>query len=318
MVLAALVVLSACLPSAGVFAASRLTFAGGPAGGAWYGLAGSIAEQIKTAFPDVLVTVIPGGGVGNPTLVETGKAQLGLTVAHLYQSARLGTDPYETVPAKHIRAVAEVGTSDMGLFLVKKSVPVNSIKELKEKKYPLRLTTTSKASTPALAAERLLNEYGITFAELQSWGGSVTFTSYADAVTLISDGHADAIIAPVVPAVVELTTKTAMKWLDPEESVVEKMAEKYGYAKNFIPKGKFVWAEKDGWTIGEPNVIIVRDDVPENVVYGIVKIICENPGIVQDWGTHHALFDPKNAWRNVGGPLHPGAERYFREKGWMK
>lgn len=297
---------------------TKLTFAAGPAGGAWYGLAGSVAEQIKSAFPGLLVTVIPGGGVGNVTLVETGKANMALTVAHLYTSARKGTDPYAGERATHIRALAEVGTSDMGLFLVRSTIPINSIQELKDKKYPLKLTTTSKASTPALAAERLLKEYGISFSDLQAWGGSVTFTSYADASTLISDGHADAIIAPVVPAVVELTTKVPMKWLAPEEKVVERMAEEYGYAKNFIPKGKYGWATKDGWTIGEPNIIVVRDDVPDQVAYATVKAICENPGIVRDLGTHHALFDPPNAWKNVGGPLHPGAERYYKEKGYMK
>jgi len=295
----------------------KLVFAAGPAGGAWYGLAGAVAELLKSNIPGALVTVTPGGGVGNVQLVETGKAQLGLSISHLYKSGRDGTDPY-TAGMKHVRAVLEIGTSDMAIFLVKKSVPIERIAELKEKKLPLRLTTTSKASTPALGGERLLKEYGISFDDLKAWGGSVTFTTYSDAASLIVDGHADAIIATTVPAIDELTRTVEMKWLAPEERVVESMVAKYGYAKNFVEAGKYRWSPKAGWTVGEPNVIIARDDVADDVIFTVTRAICEKPEVIRNWGAHHAGFDPKTAWKNVGGPLHPGAERYFKSVGLMK
>ncbi len=292
----------------------KLVFAAGPAGGAWYGLAGSVAELIKTKFPGIVVTVMPGGGVGNVQLVDSGKAQLGLSISHLYKSALEGKDPY-TSPLKRVRAVLEVGTSDMAIFLVKKNIPIERIIDIKEKKFPLRLTTTSKASTPALGAERLLREYGISFDDLKAWGGSVTFTSYTDAASLIKDGHADAIIATTVPAIDELTRTVEMKWLIPEERVVESLVAKYGYAKNFVEADKYRWSPKGGWTIGEPNIIIAREDVPEDLIFTLTQAICEKPEVIRNWGAHHALFDPKKAWKNVGGPLHPGAERYFKATG---
>lgn len=295
----------------------KLVFAAGPAGGAWYGLAGSLAELLKSKIPGTLVTVTPGGGVGNVQLVDGGKAQLGLSISHLYKSGRDGTDPY-TTSLKQVRAVLEVGTSDMAIFLVKKGVPIERIGDLKEKKFPLRLTTTSKASTPALGGERLLREYGISFDDLKSWGGSVTFTTYADAASLITDGHADAIIATTVPAIDELTRTVEMKWLAPDEKVVESMVAKYGYAKNFVEAGKYRWAPKAGWTVGEPNIIIAREDVPEDVIFTLTKAIIEKPDVIRNWGAHHATFDPKTAWKNVGGPLHPGAERYFKSVGLLK
>jgi len=295
----------------------KLVFTAGPPGGAWYGLAGAVGELIKAKFPGMVVTVIPGGGVGNITLVDTGKAQLGLSISHLYKSGRDGAPPY-IASVTHVRGMLEIGTSDMAIFLVKKTIPIQRIAELKEKKFPLRLTTTSKASTPALGAERLLIEYGISFDNLKSWGGSVTFTAYTDAASLIVDGHADAIIATTVPAIDELTRSVEMKWLSPEEKVVDTMVAKYGYAKNFVEAGKYLWAPKAGWTVGEPNIIIARNDVPEEVVFTLTKAICEKPEVIRNWGAHHAGFDPKTAWKNVGGLLHPGAERYFKSAGLMK
>lgn len=289
----------------------KIIFTAGPAGGAWYGLAGAVAELIKTKYPGILITVIPGGGVGNVQLVDSGKAHLGLSISHLYKSALEGKDPYKS-PMKNIRAVLEVGTSDMAIFLVKKNLPIERIVDIKEKKFPLRLTTTSKASTPALGADRLLREYGISFDDLKSWGGSVTFTSYSDAASLIKDGHADAIIATTVPAIDELTRMVEMKWLAPEEKIVDSMVTKYGYAKNFIEAGKYRWSPKSGWTVGEPNIIITREDIPEDFIFMLTKAICEKPEVIKNWGAHHAQFDPKNAWKNVGGPLHRGAENYFK------
>jgi len=292
----------------------KIVFTAGPAGGAWYGLAGAVAELIKAKYPGIIVTVMPGGGVGNIQLVDAGKAQLGLSISHLYKSGLEGKDPYTSIH-KNVRAILEIGTSDMAIFLIKKSVPIDRIIEIKEKRYPLRLTTTSKASTPALGAERLLREYGISFDDLKSWGGNVIFTSYSDAASLIKDGHADAIIATTVPAIDELTRMVEMKWLAPEEKVVESLVAKYGYAKNFIDAGKYRWAPKAGWTVGEPNIIVTREDMPEDFVFNLTKAICEKPEVIRNWGAHHAHFDPQKAWKNVGGPLHPGAEKYFKSVG---
>jgi len=295
----------------------ELVFAGGPAGGNWYGLAGSISELIKNEFPELLVSVMPGGGVGNATVVEKGIAQVGLCMSFLYNSALKGDDPYTEVH-KNIRGIITVGTSDEDFFLVKDKIPINSIKDLIDKKYPLRLTTSSKASTSALAAARIFEQYGITFDDLKSGGGSVIFTSYADAVLLIEDGHADAIIAPILPAVIELLEHEPMKWFPLDEKVVDQLDEQYGYSKNFVPKGKYNFNGGDAWTIAGGNIIIVNTEVPEEIVYGVTKLICENPKIIRNWGSYYIDFDPKTAWKNVGGPFHPGAEHYYRDAGYIK
>jgi len=295
-----------------------LTIAGGPQGGGWFGLAGNLAKESEKVIPGLRMSVMPGGGVGNPSLLEKGDAQLGLTVSHLYNSAVRGDAPYPGMNAKNIRALAQVGTSDTCLFLVKKNLPINSIQEIKDKKYPIKLTTTGKASTPALGTLRILKEYGITEADIKSWGGSITYTAYTDAAQLISDGHADGIIAPVVPAILELERMVPIKLLPMDEKMVDTLVKKYGYSKNKLVKGTNTWVLEDHWQIGEPNVLIVRADVPDDIVYGITKLICEHPDMIRTWGSTHARFNPETAWKDVGGILHPGAERYYREKGYMK
>jgi TRAP transporter TAXI family solute receptor len=295
----------------------RIVFSAGPAGGGWYGMAGAMGELIKKASPGTSVTVMPGGGVGNNTVVEKGKALLGFSSGPLVKAAIEGKAPYDK-EHPHLKTVLKMGVSDMAIFLVRENTPINTISDLKKKKFPLRLVTTRKTSTPALGAARLLGEYGVSFQDLKDWGGSVTFTNYADAATLISDGHADAIIAVSVPAIVEMVRRVKMKWLPPEEAVVESMMKKYGYAKNLVHKGKYVWAHKDAYTIGEPLVMIIRDNVSDDMAYLITKSICEKPETVRGFGKYYKAFGAKNAWQGLGGPLHPGAAKYYREAGYIK
>ena len=310
-------VLSVGITSKAQADSERIVFTAGPAGGGWYGMAGAMGELIKKKSSGVSVTVIPGGGVGNNTVVEKGKAQLGFSSGPLCKAAIDGISPYEE-KHPHLKTLLKMGTSDMAIFLIRKDTKINSIGDVKKKKFPLRLVTTRKTSTPALGAVRLLQEYGVSFKDLKDWGGSVTFTNYADAATLISDGHADAIIAVSVPAIIELVRRVEMKWLPPEEAVVESMMKKYGYAKNLVHKGKYLWAHEDAYTVGEPLVLIARDNVTDDMAYLITKSICENPETVRGFGAYYKGFGPENAWQDLGGAMHPGAAKYYREAGYMK
>ena len=297
---------------------TSFTIGGGPQGGGWYGLAGQLASECENVISGMKFSVMPGGGIGNIDLTEKGEMDIATTVSHLYRSALAGTAPYEGKKYKNLSCLAEIGTSDTCLFIIKESLPVNSIQEIADQKYPIRLVTTSKSSTPSLGAERILAEFGMTVDALESWGGSMSYLSYTDGCQLISDGHADGIIAPMVPAITELATSVKLKVLPLEESMVEILADKYGYSKNLVASGTYSFAPEEFWAIGEPNILLCRTDLPDNVAYQVVKLICEKPDIIRAWGTTHANFEPAEACNNVGGPLHPGAEKYFKEVGYLK
>lgn len=296
----------------------NLVVVGGPQGGAWYGLAGSLAKEIEVAIPGVKTSIMPGGGVGNIMLIEKGEAQLGTTVSHLYKSAVNGTEPYIGLNAKNLRALANIGTSDTCLFLVRNNYPANSIREIKDKKMAIKLLTTGKASTPALGTHRILAEYGMTPEDIKKWGGNISYMNYSDATQLIADGHADGIVAPIVPAIIELYKTVELKMLPLEAGVLEKLVSKYGYSKSVMKKDSYPWIKKDVPIIGEPNILLVNASIPDEIVYKITKLVCEKPDLIRSWGSHHAKFNPEDAYINVGGLLHPGSAKYFKENGYIK
>jgi TRAP-type uncharacterized transport system substrate-binding protein len=65
--------------------------------------------------------------------------------------------------------------------------------------------------------------------------------------------------------------------------------------------------------------LVAHKDMPEDLAYLITKTICENKEAMAQGHKAWANFDPKVAGKpeNTGIPLHPGAERYYREKGWL-
>src|SRR5690606_4900339 len=82
-----------------------------------------------------------------------------------------------------------------------------------------------------------------------------------------------------------------------------------------FPPGTYPNQDELVHSIASPNVLAVRSDVPEEVVYQITRTIWENLGTLQD--IHAATKDMKLelAVRGLGAPLHPGAIRYYREQG---
>jgi TRAP transporter TAXI family solute receptor len=93
-----------------------------------------------------------------------------------------------------------------------------------------------------------------------------------------------------------------------------------GYVAATMPADTFKSQPEPVTTVGFPTVVITNKDLPEPVAYTVTKTIIENKDALVRGHAGLTAFDPKTAWQpeKVGLPLHPGAERAFREKGWMK
>jgi uncharacterized protein len=291
----------------------------GPMGGDWYSLGGAMGEMAKQIYPQAIVTVTTGGAVENIAKVSMGKADVGLTMASLYAEALSGKGAYaEKGKMENLRAVAFLADIPMSFFLVKQDNPITSIDEIKSKKRGIRILTSTKGSSPSVAAERMLGKYGITFDDIKAWGGSVSFVSYAEASNLIKDGHADAWIGPMVSAIVELTTTTKMKMLPIKPDVLTLLKTDHNYVTINLPKDKYYFVEKDTPHMAEAVIVVAQKSLPENQVYTFAKSLSENKDRIRSIHKTYSTYEPTTAWQNVGGPLHPGAEKCYREMGVMK
>ncbi len=323
------VVVAAGLLAAVAFASAQstgpvnLAFATLGSGSAWYVYGATIAELLrKTLPPGSNVDVKPfSGGVGNPKLVAKNETPLALSFTVTNRWALEGREAYDAKLENLRGLVGGLDTYYLNAIAARK-LNINSLKDVKDRKIAVKFTTQPVGSLGEFAARQLLKEYGITYADIKTWGGSVTNVNYNIVVDAFKDGRADlliAVVTPKHPSVTEIATFSDVKFLELEPERVQALAA-FGYKPETMAADTFKNQSAAVKTVGFPTVLITNTSLPEPVAYTVTKTIIEGKDALVRGHAGLAEFDPKTAWKpeEVGIPLHPGAERAFREKGWMK
>ncbi|HXH83347.1 MAG TPA: TAXI family TRAP transporter solute-binding subunit [Candidatus Tectomicrobia bacterium] len=322
-ILVAVLVGAGTLGVAAQTAPVTLAFATLSQGTAWYVYGATIAGLLRDALPPGSnVDVKPfSGGVGNAKLVAKNEAPLALSFTVTNRWAYQGQEAYDA-KLENLRGL--VGGLDQYYLvaLASRKLDANSLKDVKDRKLPVKLYTLNVGSLGELGAKQLLREYGITYDDVKGWGGSTTHQSYKIIVDAFKDGRADlliAVITPKHPSITEIATFSDVKFLNIEPERVKGLAE-LGYVAATMAADTFKGQTAPVSTVGFPTVLITNTALPEPIAYTITKTVIENKDALVRGHAGLAAFDPKTAWKpeNVGLPLHPGAERAYREKGWMK
>jgi TRAP transporter TAXI family solute receptor len=301
----------------------NLAFATLDSGSAWYVYGATMAELLrKTLPPGSNVDVKPfAGGVGNAKLVAKGETPLALSFTVTNRWAFDGKEAYDT-KLEGLRALVGGLDTYYLVAVAARRLGVGSLKEVKDRKLPVKIYTQPIGALGEFAGRQLLRAYGMSYADIKGWGGSTTHVGYNVIVDAFKDGRADillAVVTPKHPSVSELTTFSDVKFLGIEPEIVKSLAP-LGYALATMPANTFKNQAEPVHTVGFPTVVIASKDMAEPIAYTVTKTILENKEALVRGHAGLARFDPSTAWQpdKVGIPLHPGAERAYREKGWMK
>lgn len=300
-----------------------LAFATLDQGSAWYVYGATMADLLRRALPPGSnVDVKPfAGGVGNPKLVAKNETPLALSFTVTNRWALEGKEAYDTKLESLRGLVGGLDTYYLVAVAAKK-LGIASLREIKDKRLRVKLYTQPVGALGEFAGRQLLRAHGMSYADLKAWGGSDTHVGYNVIVDAFRDGQADlllAVVTPKHPSVSELTTFADVKFVAIEPEVVKSLAP-LGYSPATMAANTFKNQAEPLSTVGFPTVVITNRDLPEPVAYAVTKTIVENKDALVRGHAGLAEFDPRTAWRpeKVGIPLHPGAERVYREKGWMK
>ncbi len=197
-----------------------------------------------------------------------------------------------------------------------------TLEEVFADQYPVRIVTKASGSFGMDGATDLLDCFGLTWDDIDSWGGSsyhITPTQMAD---MLKEGSADISIDVVSigqSAFTELCLTTTMHVIELAEETREKMNEK-GYNSMTMPANSWNGQTEPIETICGCETLLVRKDVPDDVVYTITKGICERLDEIVELIPSMESFDISTAWEleMTGIELHPGAEAYYKEVGIME
>jgi hypothetical protein len=293
-------------------------------GSAHYVYGAVFAKLWRSALPKgSTIDVLPyAGGTGNALLMDKGDADLGLLFGAAVKWAHEGTVVFNK---KHEFLRGLVGSLDkyyIGIMVTKRS-GVTSLEEVAKNKKPVRIVSQPQGGASEASMRLVLQAYGMTYDMIRSWGGSVTPTSTSVAQTQMADGKADIWINMLVanhPMISELAVSTDLIFLPMSDEIVKKL-EGLGYKKDVLPAKSFRGQEKEVQLVGWPTTLVGHKDLPVDLGYVLTKTLVENkPELVKG---HAALKDfiVEDAWKfqsSYGTALHPGAEKYYREKGMLK
>lgn len=293
----------------------------GAVGGGWYSTFAAFTELVMEKEPMISFKVSPGSGIGNSATIGEGTFDMGWVYPPMAQLAYEGQTPYEE-KYENIRMVATGLSPQVIEVVARASVDVDSIDDIFKDHVGIRWLTPNKGSTPpALFFDIMLQYYNTTESDIKSWGGSTTYTPYSDWAQFVQDGHADIMFnqgSMPFSTTQEIAANTSLKLLSLPEGLRNYMVEKYALQEYTIAGGTYDFEDQDINTLQMCSGLGCNAELDDDTVYRILEIIEANLDEFKSISASFSNFDLATAWQNTGSvPLHPGAERFYREHGYM-
>jgi len=237
-----------------------LTWTAGGAGGGWYSIAGGIATIVKEADPDIVIKVVPGGGLQNPAVVASKGAEIGWGLPFLNAAAYKGMQPFEK-PLEELRALAGGMSMNYFHFYVDAESTLSSMDEIFGQKKKVRLAISQAGSSDTWVLERVLDSYKTQHPRLEKAGFTFLRGNYAFQANQFKDQNADGVftfLAIPGAAVTEASVGRKLKLIDFSAGALKHL-EQFGITPGKIPAGTYEKAAntKDVVTGGGGSVITV-------------------------------------------------------------
>lgn len=306
--------------TAGPEVSATLKAGGGAVGGVGFVMLTGVQNVVSAAYPKISITVVPGGWVGNISRVDVGELDMASTSNTLCAMAEDKVPPLDK-PLPNVKSLFNVQDEMFYFMLARKDLPVNSVGELIQKKYPVRLCTLSKGSVTEMTFSSALGTKGVTWDDIKQWGGKVNFVAWADAVSLVKDGHADMICAAGMEKmgwVMELASVRDLKILTWEKEMLSSVNKKLRTVTRTLEKGVYKGIDYDVECPSSSGEIIINGKIPDEVAYAIVKAMAEGQEDYRKQHTAFKSFKAEGMPNDISLPLHPGALKYYKEKGYLK
>ena len=320
------------LTASAALAQRPLTWTAGVVGGGWYVISTGMAELLRDTA-DLDVKVVAGGGSQNPLLVDKGDAEIGLGVPPLLVAAARADDPYRNRHMASLRALAgNMSPTVLHFYVAADSAFAKlTLDEIFREMKPIRLAIPKPGTSDVWVLEKIMQFYGLCspgrIADCyKSWeeaGGKLVRVSYRDQAVLFERRKVDAVFAVLglpAAAVAEAAAGRRLVLLACPPPLLLHLSA-FGLGQGTIPAGTYPNAARADENIPSAimgTTIIVSTAMSDALAYRITKTINDNADRVRRLHPSLAEYDPSKGWLDLGVPLHPGAERYYREHGWLR
>lgn len=290
-------------------ALAELTFTTGSTAGTYYAFGGVLAQYISD-HSDVKVTAVAGeGSAANIDMLDMHYAQLGFVQSDVayYAANGIRFEQYEGAPITSFTALAALYNETVQLVTC--NPEIKSMDDLRGK----NVSIGAAGSGVYFNAMDFLAAYDMTEADINP-----QYLNFGDSAEALRDGKIDAAFvvagAPTV-AVVDLCATKGAYLVGLDDEHIAKLKELNGaYTECIIPAGTYDGIDTDTKTVAVKAIIIANGDVTDDEAYTIVSTIFENAADITTQHAKGAELDLNYA-AECGLNYHPGAAKYFAEKG---
>jgi TRAP transporter TAXI family solute receptor len=289
-------------------AKTYVTIATGGTGGTFYSVGAAMAKVLNSKVKDISVSAeSTGASVANCRLLGAKKVEFGLVATDALYAAYFGKREFKE-PIKNLRLLL-VGYSAPFHVLVGANSGISSIKELKGKRVASYPGSTSEFQVPAI-----LSVYGITRKDY-----TTVPLLPSEQVQAYRDGSVDCIFTTLgVPnsSITDLTTTHKMRFLPIEGQYADKAVKEYPFfPEDVIKAGTYKGLDHDVQTLATRIVIVTRKDVSDKLITTFMNVISGNLVELRQIHKAAASFTPEMIKNSIYIPLHPAAEKWYKQKG---
>ncbi|MGP0170424.1 TAXI family TRAP transporter solute-binding subunit [Pseudomonas sp. NCHU5208] len=282
----------------------------GGTSGVYYPIGVALSQIYSTGIEGSKTSVqATKASVENLNLLQAGRGELALALGDSVADAWNGVeDAGFKTPLKKLRAIA--GTYPNYIQIVANADSgIKTLADLKGK----RISVGAPKSGTELNARAIFKAAGLSYKDM----GTVEFLPYAESVELIKNRQLDATLQSSglgMAAIRDLASTMKINFVSIPADVTAKIGNA-AYQPATIPAGTYDGQDADVPTVAITNILVSHEGVSDEVAYQMTKLMFDN--LDRLGNAHSAAKDIKleNAAKNLPIPLHPGAERYYKEVG---
>ena len=276
--------------------------------GNYYNFGSALSSVVNKVTGANLTVTSTGGSTENARLLADRENEFAMIQSDVYSYARSGIELFDGEPIKNIQAITAC-YPEMVQIVVRKDSGISTVSDMKGK----NVCVGAVGSGYEVAARQILGVYGMTYDDINE-----TFADQATAKNGVQDGTFDAMfLCSGYPNanVMELSLSKKINVLSIDTEHLNMLIEKYPFYSAFT-------TQTDDYNLGHPTtsvavkcMLICLDSFSEDDIYALTKAIYENLSSIQEINAKANYMNLESALSGVPSALHPGARKYYEEKG---